>query len=319
MDEYNIINNTENGNNNNDIVVHDLINNHNYVEKSGASNLFINYFNFINKRKYFVFGFWSIILLISLIVGPEFLTLGDDQVVAPPGSKEDKAQKEFEKRFSLNAVELNEILLFYCDNNYKDKCDIRDDDIYQFANTLRDEVYKYNKTHDNIHLIEIMDYYKYDNTVLDTVKSSLISDDYSSALMNIVVKSTDRSQARFEFLDYFKDYINENNPDKKKYQIGFTGFDQMGKDSSESSSGQLMKIDMVTLPIAFAVLGFMVHSWRLLLIGTFNMTTAILAGFAIMTLAVKSGAPHPGIFFIIYIFIIYFYLYNNLIIIKKIK
>lgn len=45
------------------------------------------YFHFIEKNRKYIFIFWCIILVISMLVGPEFLVLGDDQVGAPHGSE----------------------------------------------------------------------------------------------------------------------------------------------------------------------------------------------------------------------------------------
>ena len=111
--------------------------------------------------------------------------------------------------------------------------------------------------------------------------------------MTITLDSTQSTKIRYEFLDFLEDRIHEFNPNPKLYNIGTTGFDRMGSDSSRGTAAQIEKIDIVTMPFAFALLAFMVRSWRLLLISMFNVGLSILTAFAVMATVVHLGAPHP--------------------------
>ena len=60
---------------------------HSYEFHEHVSGWFRKYFYFVERNRKYIFVTWCIILFISLFIGPEFLTLGDDQVDAPHGSE----------------------------------------------------------------------------------------------------------------------------------------------------------------------------------------------------------------------------------------
>lgn len=58
---------------------------HHEYEKE-ADPWFRRYFAFIERNRQYIVIFWSIVLFISLFLGPSYLTLGDDSVKPPHGS-----------------------------------------------------------------------------------------------------------------------------------------------------------------------------------------------------------------------------------------
>jgi uncharacterized membrane protein YdfJ with MMPL/SSD domain len=246
---------------------------------------FTAYFNFVERRGKFIIAFWVVAYVFGLLVGPEFLKMGDDSVRAPKHTRSHPAQQEFEARFVMQSHELPLMVLV------SSLEDVRTPAMSKFSKELSADVRAYNGSVGNV--LSMFSYYDMQGTLLDGAKGEFMSADNKATFINIMVRGDFISADRYKFVRHLKQAMGRLNPDPHVYTMGLTGFDAMASDSADTMAREVMRIDIFTMPFALALLGFMIKSWRLLLFSCFNLGVAILFSFSIMATAVKLGAPHP--------------------------
>lgn len=252
---------------------------------------FNRYFAFVERRSRWIFAFWVVMYVFGLVMGPRFLKMGNDGVSPPHGSKSWHAQKEFEYRFDEVAHEVPLLILVRAN---KEGDDVTSDPrLAEFAGALKADILDYNRTQGKGNVLSMMSYYELDKTLLDAAKRSFVSGNEQATFIALNVRGDRITAERYDFVIYLNKKMKELNPDPSLYFVGLTGFDALGYDSSNETAEQVVKIDIFTIPIAMCLLGAMIHSWRLLLLSSFNLGAAILISFAIMALVVDAGAPHP--------------------------
>lgn len=261
-------------------------------EKQGAK-WFTQYFCFVERHGKKIFYFWCVFLFISMLYGPRFLTMGDDRVDAPEGTAAYFAEQEFEARFQAQATEIPMLILIrITDPAQKQAVDITDPRLVTFAKQLHDTVLEYNSTVENVR--SMISYYSMRNTLLDSAKDAFVNKDKTATFMNIMVSGEQITFQRYEFVNFVRDKLDELNPNPKDFFIGLTGIDAMLSDTTEVAEKNMIKTDAFSVPLAMGLLGFMIHSWRLLMFSFINMGVAILGSFAVMAFAVDFlGAPNP--------------------------
>lgn len=129
-----------------------------------------------------------------------------------------------------------------------------------------------------------LNYYNVSNTELDAVKCTFASKSGKATFMTFSFQDSATSVDRHAVIHALRrEIIPKWNPDVNKYEMSITGFDSLAMDGSDDAIAQIIKIDVFTMPVAFALLGYMVRSWRLLLIAAIN--TGITLAFAFAFLA----------------------------------
>ncbi|KAH9255806.1 hypothetical protein BASA81_006207 [Batrachochytrium salamandrivorans] len=257
--------------------------------ESQGAQWFTQYFRFCERNGKGIFFFWCLFLVFGLYFGPEFLTMGDDRATAPDGTRARMAEIEFESRFQDQSSEIPMLILVDVLNPSTTVADKR---LFEFASQLHSTVLTYNSTHENVR--SVLSYYAMSHTLLDKAKNTFVNDKQSATFLTIMVSGDQITQDRYEFVQFMQAQINSLNPNPKEFFIGLTGLDAMLFDTSDSAAKNMMKTDAFSVPVAMALLGYMIHSWRLLLFSFMNMGVSILGSFAVMAVAVKYfGAPHP--------------------------
>lgn len=260
-----------------------------YEYEAQGAKWFTTYFRFCERNGKRIFLFWCMFLVFGLYCGPEFLTMGDDRATAPEGTRARRAELEFESRFQDQASEIPMLILVDVLNPSTTVADKR---LFAFAAELHSTVLTYNATHDNVR--SVLSYYAMSHTLLDKAKDSFVNADQSATFLTIMVSGDQITQDRYEFVQFVQAQISSLNPSPTEFFIGLTGLDAMLFDTSNSAAKNMMKTDAFSIPVAMALLGYMIHSWRLLLFSFMNMGVSILGSFAVMAVAVKYfGAPHP--------------------------
>lgn len=221
---------------------------------------FNSYFSFIERRCKWIFAFWVVMYMFGLLYGPRFLKMGNDSVNPPHGSKSWHAQKEFENRFSLVAKEVPLLILIRANEAGDDVT--TDRKLFTFAEELGKQILNYNATTGKGNVISLLSFYELDGTLLDSAKSSFVSENKEATFVAMTVQGDRITAERYDFVIFLNKKLKELNPDAKKYFLGVTGFDALGYDSSNETAEQVAKIDVFTIPIAMCLLGFMIHSWR---------------------------------------------------------
>jgi len=253
------------------------------------------YFSLLERRGRWVVLFWVAAYAFGLAVGPSFLTLGNDAVNAPPGTPSAAAQAEFEARYELKSHELP-LLVLVASAGGNAPLVTESPEMAAFARALVADVKRYNASEEqgNGNVIEVLSYFELEGTLLDGAKSALVSSDKRATFVNVAVRGDRISAERYKFVEHLQAFIDARNPLPGQFHVGLTGFDAMAYDSARETAEQVVKIDMVTVPIAMSLLGFMVRSWRLLLFSSFNLGCAILFSFALAAASIRwLGAPHP--------------------------
>jgi len=253
--------------------------------EEGQPEWFNAVFRFIERSARAILMFWVAAYLFGLAVGPTFLKMGNDTVAAPKGTRSYPAQMEFDARFAEQARELPMLILAHSSE------DVRTEAMREFNQRFKQSVLEFNATHHN--MLSYASYFDFKGTLLDGAASAFVSPDKTTTFLNIMVSGAQNSQARYEFVRHVKQALKDLNPDPSTYDIGVTGMDAMQFDMAEDAAHNLMRIDSFTMPFALGLLGFMIRSWRLLLLSGFNMGLSILSSFGVMAVLVHLGAPHP--------------------------
>lgn len=232
-----------------------------------------------------IIAVWSCLLCMGLFLGPMFPSLSNNSMTAPPGSSAHTAQAEYESRFSSKSQEIPVLVLVECLPT-KPLCNVRHDkSLRLYYNGLRDDIFLYNSSHNNV--LDLIGYYEYDQTLLDSIKSQFISSSGKAMFFTVYVRAGNVTAVRYNFLDWLAGRVEQGGLDEERFTVGLSGLDVIGQGNSLDSVEEIKKIDMIAGPIALLVLLYMIRSWRLLIIALFNIGTSILVSFSFMTIAVK--------------------------------
>ena len=254
--------------------------------EGGRPRWFNAVFHLLERRARVVLGFWMCALLVGAFVGPSFLRMGDDAWNAPKGTRAYPAQQMFNTRFPTQSHELPMMVLITSATG-----DVRAKAMFEFNAKLKRDVLEYNATAGNV--LAYTSYYDMAGTLLDGAKSEFINADGKATFINIMVRGDQVSSKRYKFVKRVRRVLAEHNPDDKLYEIGLTGVDAMSLDSADDNAKNVMRIDVVTMPFALGLLGYMIKSWRLLLVSCFNLGVSILFSFSVMAAVVDLGLPPP--------------------------
>ncbi|CAK9015042.1 Probable transport protein MmpL10, partial [Durusdinium trenchii] len=238
-----------------------------------------------------VVAVWAVVLVGGLALAPLFMRIGNDTMEAPKGTDAYVAQKSFEERFPNQAHEIPVIVLVECVE--ASACDdVRSQEMTAFYNALKNEVWTYNASENTV--LSIESWYEFNGTALDTLKAGFVNKDNRTSFINIMARSSNTTTVRHNFVRFLETQVKALNLQPHMYDIGVTGFDALNSENLDASETQILKVDLVTIPMAISILWYMVGSWRLLGLAVLNMVTSIATSFALVTLLVDGfGAPQP--------------------------
>ena len=78
--------------------------------------------------------------------------------------------------------------------------------------------------------------------------------DHSMVMWNVVCRGDQSTNIRDDFVEWTRKKLDTSK--SADYDFGITGFDAMQFDSSALTKSDMSRIDSITMPIAFAVLGY---------------------------------------------------------------
>eukprot|EP01065_Artemidia_motanka_P035247 TRINITY_DN43154_c0_g1_i1.p1 TRINITY_DN43154_c0_g1~~TRINITY_DN43154_c0_g1_i1.p1 ORF type:complete len:1076 (+),score=413.39 TRINITY_DN43154_c0_g1_i1:79-3228(+) len=91
-------------------------------------------------------------------------------------------------------------------------------------------------------------------------------------------------QSLNDFIQFVRDHVIHApwQLPEDKYDIGFTGLDVMNLEMVEGAIADLERMDIITIPLAFAVLAYFLRSGRLMIIPGCTVLTSMVAAFAVL-------------------------------------
>jgi len=249
----------------------------------------------LKRYRFVVLGFWAVMFVLGSTIGTRFASLGKNDMEPPRGSKAYEAEVAFKKRFPTPANQVPLIVLVECLRHIS-SCDVRVEELRNFTWELQEAVLTYNDTKQN--LVSIESWYSLNGTFLDDLKGGFVSSHGKNTFINMMVRTDQSTPARHEFIDFVSHEISKlrklNTNLTEMFAIGATGIDAISATNHNGEAKQIAKVDIVTAPIATAVLAYMVGSGRLLMLAISSMVTSILLGMlAMTTIIVGFGTPEP--------------------------
>lgn len=250
-------------------------------------------FAFIQKRKYWIVGVWTALLIWGMLTGFRYITEARDEAFAPKGSRADIDTKAFSERFAAQSTSAPLLIFVSCETctvacpseacAASKHCEGYNSDIAQFSHQLKDSILSYSEKHGIGYRNEALGYYFLDGTPKDKAKCQFVNKNGQATFLVFQGSNVVESKKRYDMIREINEVILPSlNPNSTLYKIGVTGSDPMLRDGSTAAVEQSEIIDAVTMPFAFALLGYMIRSWRLLLISLFNMGIALIVSFGVL-------------------------------------
>eukprot|EP00516_Mucochytrium_quahogii_P007609 CAMPEP_0203750330 /NCGR_PEP_ID=MMETSP0098-20131031/4572_1 /ASSEMBLY_ACC=CAM_ASM_000208 /TAXON_ID=96639 /ORGANISM=" , Strain NY0313808BC1" /LENGTH=891 /DNA_ID=CAMNT_0050639563 /DNA_START=106 /DNA_END=2781 /DNA_ORIENTATION=- len=257
----------------------------------GGGPQFEKFLIVLKRWRFLIVIFWLVVLIWGGITGPAFLKLGSDIFHAPDGTLAAKAEGSFSERFPSTSEQLPVIVLFEC--KLFAECEyIESEAIAAIHREMMKHVLIFNETNNNV--LRINSWFDFNGTYLDQLKGQFVNSKRRAMYDNILVRSTNHTSSRYEFVSFLSELIERLNPEPTPYVIGVTGIDALDKEVIDAAKSQIIRIDMFTIPIALFLLGYMIGSLRLLCVAVLNIVVSVLAGFGIMSFAIQSlNMPQP--------------------------
>ena len=238
--------------------------------------------------------------LVGLVIGKDYIVNCEDTLSAPKNTRAERDFEAFEKLFPEFAKEKRLIVLIQCKPQVQQcqvvcpsekcgkKCKSENDEIAQAIDKMATEVIRMRS------ITSYQSYYNLSGTLLDEAKCSFASKDGRSTFLSFTFNDDATNPERHHVINSLRNNLFKSlNPDFQRYKFGLTGFDAMAKDGSEEAILQIIKVDVFTMPVAFALLGYMVRSWRLLLLAFINTGVTLAFTFGVLSIISKYTHTRP--------------------------
>jgi len=249
---------------------------------------FDRYFDLLIKVKYFVIVFWLIVLGLGAGFGLQFLGAVSIEVTPPKGTPSHDAKQAFGDLFPTKSEQQSYLLYFECS-----ECShIVNSVTYYRTQRLLDAAASWRGGY----ITGNLTYWTYPNTTQTgfmAAKQTLISRSNKSMIAVLDASPEHETADLKEFVTHMRSSISDLNVGGGEY-VGMLGSNTILVDSVEESSTTVTKIDLIVLPMALAVLMYVVQSWRMIVIPLFNVATTLLSSFAMMYGLTKYTAKAPS-------------------------
>ncbi|GBG34039.1 MmpL efflux pump, putative [Hondaea fermentalgiana] len=274
-----------------------------FSDEDAHSALFIKTFSAIKRGKRYIVAVWGILMIWGALTGLRYITEARDEMVAPKGSRADQDMQAFRARFAEQSTTAPLIVYVTCKDCQvtcpSTTCDKKDcighnAEVSAFSHAIMSRILAYSDEHDIGYRHEALGYYFLEGTPLDKAKCQFANPDGTATFMIFEGSLLIESKKRYDLIrEINSDILPSLNPNASRYEIGITGPDPMLRDGSTAAVEQSELIDAATMPFAFALLGYMVRSWRLLLISLFNMAIALAVTFGVLALLTDAIGQPP--------------------------
>jgi len=279
------------------------------TDESQYSSGFMMYFRSVKRARFWIVAFWLVMMTWGLCTGFRYISEGRDEMNPPKGSRAWKDAQVFSKRFLRQSTTAPLIVYISCHDDIED-CTVacpagvcgsskscskfHNKEIAQISQDLKKRILDYSTEKGIGYRDEVLGFYIMDGTSLDKVKCQFTSPSGRATFLVFEGSTKVESKIRYDMVREVNEVIlPELNPDPSKYYIGTTGTDPIFRDGSTAAVKQSEMIDAATMPFAFALLAYMVRSWRLLLISLLNMGIALFTAFGVLVVLTDTIGQPP--------------------------
>ena len=236
------------------------------------------YHKFLEKYKIAVLVFWVIILGLAVWLGPKFLGETSSNFDAPEDSPSVIADKIFAEDFPGYENETSMIIVIRMVNESESVINM-DTVVFcsQFISSIQNSTF-------NQSVSSLLSYYILFDAGFSDAAESFVSDDERSMLIAIDFEYGHGEGDVDEFIRFLREEIQETltAEDFEDFNVYLTGFLVMYLDMQEVTEEDLLKMDMIVIPIALLVLGFVLRSLKLMILPIAGIGISILSSFLVM-------------------------------------
>ncbi|MHA1406429.1 MAG: MMPL family transporter [Candidatus Heimdallarchaeaceae archaeon] len=236
------------------------------------------YHKFLEKSKFIIIAAWVVLLAFGIWLGPKFLDETSSNFDPPEGSPADLATKALKEDFPIYANKTSVIFIIRTSNENES---VINNETKQIHDIIIEKVNEF--SHQEI-ILSIVSYYILLDANFSLAAQSLVSPGNESTIINVDLNYEVNKELTGSFIRYMKAELQEieGTIDDEAISIYITGFIVMYLDMKDSAQADLQRMDVIVIPIALIVLGFVLKSIRLMLLPIFSMGISILTAFLIM-------------------------------------
>jgi len=230
------------------------------------------YFPFLLKYHSYVLITWIIILILSVIWGPLFLSNTRSSYAIPPSCPSYKANKAFKDNFpSVNADYPPAIMIAHTNN--KDQ-NIICSYTKQLSYKLKDSFGS------NSNIGSIDGYWEYKDTDYNLIASDFVSSNNRTMETIISFPKGINDESYDAIVQKLIDFASSH--DSSDITVIMTGEKALGLQMTDATKNNLSLIDSTVLPIALIILGVVLKSYRHIIVALINLLCSMLFTFLIM-------------------------------------
>ncbi|MCG3259754.1 MAG: MMPL family transporter [Candidatus Heimdallarchaeota archaeon] len=233
------------------------------------------YHEFLKKYKVVVLVIWVIIFAFGIWLGPKFLNETSTNFEAPANSPSVIAEKVFATEFPGYENETSMIMLIRMVN---DSESVVNNDTESFCSQVIDSIS--NSSFDHI-VLSVLSYYSLVDAGFSQVADGFVSTEERSMLLTIDLIYNEENSSISAFVEYLREEVHKINT-SEDFNVYLTGYLVMYLDMQDATEEDLLRMDLIVIPIALLVLAFVLRSLKLMILPIASMGISILASFLIM-------------------------------------
>ena len=233
------------------------------------------YHEFLKKYKVVVLVIWVIIFAFGIWLGPKFLNETSTNFEAPANSPSVIAEKVFATEFPGYENETSMIMVIRMVN---DSESVVNNDTESFCSQVIDSIL--NSSFDHI-VLSVLSYYSLVDAGFSQVADGFVSTEERSMLLTIDLIYDEENSSIGAFVEYLREEVHKINT-SEDFNVYLTGYLVMYLDMQDATEEDLLRMDLIVIPIALLVLAFVLRSLKLMILPIASMGISILASFLIM-------------------------------------
>ena len=233
------------------------------------------YHKFLKKYKVAILVIWVIIFAFGIWLGPKFLNETSSNFEAPANSPSVIAEEVLAAEFPGYENETSMIMVIRMVN---DSESVVNDETESFCSQVIDSIL--NSSFDHI-VLSVLSYYILADAGFSQVADGFISSEERSMLLTIDLLYDEENSSISAFVEYLREEVHKINT-SEDFNVYLTGYLVMYLDMQEATEEDLLRMDLIVIPIALLVLAFVLRSLKLMILPIASMGISILASFLIM-------------------------------------
>lgn len=255
------------------------------------------YVDYLYRGRWLVVAAWLALIVVSLVGGAlDFSNRSNNLVVPSPGGPGYEIFHTYNRLFPTLSSQTSYAIVVKCS-----KCsDVASDlSVKAFILGIQTDLMMWAQKHHACKMIlSVESYFSFaNNSLTQPISKGFVTDDKKATLMILQLNSAFSQSVRFEYYSHLKSELKRFQNQKASRESGIfagvTGTDAFNSDISQSLLGNVIRADMVCIPISLAILCYMIESWRLLILSLINLGLSMMVSFYMMLLiSERIGYPN---------------------------